>query len=468
MAEAIDFTIAAIEAIKAPASGRVDYRDAKTPCLYLRVTSTGIKTFSFMGRAKGSARLERITFGKYPAVKPEEARRKAKVLAGELASGVSAASASRQQRGELTLGELWKLYRASLELRKKRLKVPDWLWASFIAPSFGRRRLSDLTATELERWHRSLPAAIAKEHHAKAQERYSAALAAYEAKLEARKLRAFGPPPRQPEAPKPPPENRGHRTANMALNLVRALYNFAAEPKRGHFAGVNPAAKHDLFPEVERERFLQPDELRPFFEALAQEPNTTLRDFVLLALLTGARRSNVAAMRWDELNLERGEWRVAGTKMKNGKPQTITLGPEAVAILEQRRAEPPSPDPLPEVCAAFVFPSPKAKAGHIQDPKSVWRRLLGQSGLTDLRLHDLRRTLGSWQARTGASLAIIGKSLNHKSHEATAIYARLDLDPVRQSIERATGAMLEAAGAKTAGKVIQLQPTDKARPKAAK
>ncbi|MFD2405933.1 tyrosine-type recombinase/integrase [Azorhizophilus paspali] len=76
--------------------------------------------------------------------------------------------------------------------------------------------------------------------------------------------------------------------------------------------------------------------------------------------------------------------------------------------------------------------------------------------MTDLRIHDLRRTLGSWQAKTGASLAIIGKSLNHKTHQATAIYARLDLDPVRQSVETATKAMLEAAGIKEAASVVEL------------
>lgn len=58
--------------------------------------------------------------------------------------------------------------------------------------------------------------------------------------------------------------------------------------------------------------------------------------------------------------------------------------------------------------------------------------------------------MGSWQAITGASLPIIGKSLNHKSHQATAIYARLDLDPVRASVEKATEAMLRAAGLKEA------------------
>jgi site-specific recombinase XerD len=70
--------------------------------------------------------------------------------------------------------------------------------------------------------------------------------------------------------------------------------------------------------------------------------------------------------------------------------------------------------------------------------------------LEDLRIHDLRRSLGSWQALTGASLQIIGKSLGHLRSQTTEIYSRLTLDPVRESVERATTAMV-AAGAKKEG-----------------
>ena len=66
-------------------------------------------------------------------------------------------------------------------------------------------------------------------------------------------------------------------------------------------------------------------------------------------------------------------------------------------------------------------------------------------GLMDVHLHDLRRTLGSFQAITGASLQVIGKSLGHKSQAATQIYARLHHDPVRNAVERATDAMFEHA-----------------------
>jgi integrase len=94
------------------------------------------------------------------------------------------------------------------------------------------------------------------------------------------------------------------------------------------------------------------------------------------------------------------------------------------------------------------FPALTGKTGHLVEPKKAWKRLLDRAGLSNLRIHDLRRTLGSWQAKTGASLLVIGKSLNHKSTQSTAIYARLDLEPVRESINLATTAMLNAAGRK--------------------
>ena len=68
------------------------------------------------------------------------------------------------------------------------------------------------------------------------------------------------------------------------------------------------------------------------------------------------------------------------------------------------------------------------------------------AALKDLRIHDLRRTHGSYMAATGASLVVIGASLGHKDVSTTAIYARLSVDPVRQAVEKATGAMFSAAG----------------------
>lgn len=152
-------------------------------------------------------------------------------------------------------------------------------------------------------------------------------------------------------------------------------------------------------------------------------------------------------MRWQDVDLRRAVWTIPMTK--NGLPQRIPLPPEAVAILERRKAEAVHRE-------TFVFPGP-GKTGHLVEPKRAWNAMLKAAGIENLRIHDLRRTLGSWQGRQGASLAIIGKSLGPKTHQATATYVRLDLDPVCQSVESATAAMFEAGGIKEPAQIIPIR-----------
>ena len=142
-------------------------------------------------------------------------------------------------------------------------------------------------------------------------------------------------------------------------------------------------------------------------------------------------------MRWDEINLEMKLWTIP--KTKNGDSHTIPIVPQALEILENRYANKTS---------EWVFPSNSA-SGHLQDPKKAWQRLLARAEISDLRLHDLRRSLGSWQASTGASLVIIGKTLSHRNVNTTAIYARLNTDPVRDAMNKATQAIWEAGNLDT-------------------
>ena len=153
-----------------------------------------------------------------------------------------------------------------------------------------------------------------------------------------------------------------------------------------------------------------------------------------MSLLTGARRANVLSMSWEDVNLQRGTWTIPRTK--NGEAHTVPLVGEAIAILTVRKSSSEGP---------WVFPGPGA-TGHLVEPKKAWARILRRAGIENLRIHDLRRSLGSWQAATGANLSIIGKTLAHKNVSTTAIYARLSLDPVRASMEEATRAMFRAGG----------------------
>ena len=79
-------------------------------------------------------------------------------------------------------------------------------------------------------------------------------------------------------------------------------------------------------------------------------------------------------------------------------------------------------------------------------PGKAWERLLVAAELEGVTMHDLRRTLGSWQAAQGSSELIIGKTLGHAAgSRATSVYARLDLDPVRESMSAAVDAIEKAA-----------------------
>jgi len=94
-------------------------------------------------------------------------------------------------------------------------------------------------------------------------------------------------------------------------------------------------------------------------------------------------------------------------------------------------------------------------------PDKAWRYILKRAALEDVRIHHLRPPWGSWQATTGASLVIIGKSLNHKHPSVTVIYPRLDLDYVRVSVGRATAEMLAAAGLQSDAQVVRFKSKQK-------
>jgi integrase len=226
-----------------------------------------------------------------------------------------------------------------------------------------------------------------------------------------------------------------HKSSGTTANRVVALLSTMFNKGRRQFEWnmENPCRGIEKFSEKSRERFLSADELKRFFAALDKEPNQDWRDFFRVALYTGARRTNALSMRWDELDLANAQWAIPGSKFKNGRAQIVHLAPPVVDILKGRKGN----------NHEWVFPSPES--GHLRKPYRPWRNLCRRAELSDLRIHDLRRTLGSWQAADGASLPVIGKSLGHTTAAATAVYARLELAPIRASVNSAVAAMAATA-----------------------
>jgi integrase len=403
MAKRINFIIEAIKGLRPPATGVNYYYDANKsapPGFGLWVTAGGAKTFMLYRKVHG--RPERIKVGRFSDLSIEQARKLAEIYIGEIATGGNPNDKKRTARGELTLGALFAEYiERHAKVQTKRWREAEADFRRYLS-SWAPRKPSTLTRDDVQRWHASLGT------------------------------------------------KRGRYVANRALQLLRAVINWGVATRLIHRRqlqeGENPASGQKLFNEKKRERFIQKDEMPCFFLALADEPNDNLRDYVLLSLLTGARKTNVLEMRWKQINFARGVWGIPETK--NGESQTVPLTAEALDILSRRRDR---------TDGDYVFPG-HGTTGHFREPKRGWQRILKRAGIADLRIHDLRRTLGSWQAATGASLSVIGKTLNHKDASTTAIYARLDIDPVRESVEKATSAMLTAAGLKPRSALLRMKP----------
>ncbi len=448
-ANQVHLTKAAIDAFPPAEQGkRAYYHDTKAKGLVVAVTDRGTKSFMVYRWVNG--RPERITLGRCAqgptgGLTIEQARKAAAETNLAIAKGENPAAKKRAARGEITLGGMFEEFMTKhYEVVNRR---PDKARANFrlYLKHWENRKLSQIRKEDVKALHAKLG------------------------------------------------KDTGKVTANIAIKLLRAIFNKATEWELWN--KPNPAGGFKLFKETSRDRFLQPDELPRFFKALADEPNGTIRDFVLIALLTGARRTNVLTMRWEDMSIERGEWRILETKA--GEPHVLPLLPEAVAILKTRAKDKTN---------EYVFSGP-GEQGHLVEPKKGWRRILdraefyqlidwiaekkrwsqeriegeraipdmwralremrttakalnieaGQARIKDLRIHDLRRTLGSWQATTGASLPIIGRTLQHKNVSTTAIYARLNLDPVREAMQKATNAMRAAGGLMTTAEVLPIK-----------
>ena len=307
---AFNFTKSALEKLPIPAEGkRLVVRDTQQRGLQLRVTSNGVKTFSVRRMVRGG-REERVTIGRFPEMTLEKARREAGTYSREMAEGKSISDLRKAKNSELTFTKLFELYLERHAKSNKRTWQEDQTkFDMHIKSAIGNRKLSTITRREIAGIHSELS-----------------------------------------QASKP-------TTANRVLALISSVFGWAA--KSGLWDD-NPAKGVVRNRETSRDRFLQRDELPRFYAAVMSEPNETIRDFFLMALFTGARRANVLAMHSRELDLEMAEWRIPRTK--NDDPQIVTLVPEAVEIVRNRR--------IP-AGGGFVFPG-AGREGHLHEPRSAY------------------------------------------------------------------------------------------------
>ena len=195
--------------------------------------------------------------------------------------------------------------------------------------------------------------------------------------------------------------------ANKLLKVVKTFFGWCvgcaildASPAKGITAPAREKA---------RDRVLSDEELARIITA-ARQVNGLYGSLVELLALTGQRREEVARLTWNELDFFHRLWTIPASRTKNGKPHIVHLSHEAVALLMR----------MPRL-GRFVFSLLGTKP--FQSFSAAKRELDKLSGVSDWRLHDLRRTCVSGMARLGVAPHVADKILNHQTGTISGVAA---------------------------------------------
>ena len=370
---------------------QVFLRDDAMRGFALRVTSGGIKTFILEKRIHG--KVKRITLGRYPDLTAEQARRQAQKMLGEIAIGLDPVAKAKRERDEsITLAEVF----------------DDYLEA--------RRNLKDSTIYDYRRimieafsdWQTKPLKSITKE-------------------MVSTRHSLVG--------------DRSPSRANNAMRVLRALFNFA----EGEY---ETEAGESLFPDNPVRRLsnarswykvprktsvIKNHQLKPWYEAvmgLSDDGQELVRDYLLLILFTGLRRTEAASLPWSQVDFEQRTLTVVETK--NSEIHVLPLTNFLFDLLKQRQALTDS---------EFVFPG-TGKAGYLNNHNKPMAKVVERSGVA-FTLHDLRRTFITIAESLDISAYALKRLLNHKmTNDVTAGYIISDVERLREPMQRVTDFVL--------------------------
>ncbi len=375
-----------IESAKpAPERARYMLWDEVAPSLALRVTDKGHKSFVVQRRVNG--RMVKLTLGEYPALGLADARDKAHEALKDMTRGVD----PRQSAPVRASGLRRESFEAAVESyikreveKNRRPRTQDEITRplrKLLVPRWGSLPLRDIGPREI---------------------------------LEV--LDEIS------DAGKPV-------AANRTYSVLRRFFGWCVER---HLLEGNPAANvRKPNKEEARSRALSDDELREVWLA-SESLGWPFGPLIQSLILTGQRRTEVAEMVWDEIDLERGQWTIPGTRTKNRREHAVPLSAPMLAILKGgiRFEDPiegllrkPPPYVFTTTGKTPVSGFSRAKAALDKGVLEIRRREAGAlrddsskaRPLPPWTLHDLRRSCATGMARIGIQPHIIEVVLNHSS-----------------------------------------------------
>jgi integrase len=352
----------------------------------LRVYPSGRKTFVLSYRAEGVKRL--MELGPYGVLTLDQARDMARLALAEVIRGRDPLAARRLAAHGATMTAFCTTYlERHAKARKKSWEKDERRIERFIKPAWGSRRLSAVHRADVAELHYTIST------------------------------------------------KSGPYEANRVLALVGKMFECAITWGQLPENSANPARRIPKFPECKRDRFVTRAEMPALLQAIEREQNVYMRAALWLYLLTGLRRSELLTVKHADIDIGEKLLRLADTKA--GRPHYLPLSEPALVVIRQ----------IPPVDGNDYLLPGRRPGASLVELKRAWARVRASAGIPDVRLHDLRRTVGSWLAQSGHSLALIGRVLNHSNTSTTAIYARFHTDDARAALEEHAQRIIGIAGA---------------------
>ncbi len=349
--------------------------DDLLPGFGVRVYPSGKKAFVLSYRVSGRKRM--FTIGRYGVYTLKRAEDEAREYLVSISKGIDPLEEKERAAQGETVKDLCEAYmERHAKPRKKSWKDDRGRINKYILPVWGNRKAASIKRSDMAAMHTKL----GKDGH------------------------PYG--------------------ANRILRLVSKMYDLARQWGYVPDDYLNPARDIELFKEYKRDRWVSEEELPKLMEAVDREVNKYAQYAIWLFLLTGLRRSELLTAHWDYIDWNRKELRLPDTKA--GRVHYLPLSEPAISLMREIPRIKDNP---------YILPGQK-EGRHLVNIDKAWKRIKKDAGVEDVRLHDLRRTVGSWMAQTGNSLHLIGKVLGHSNQSTTAVYARFGEDQVRNALEQ--------------------------------
>ena len=354
--------------------------DSELPGFGVRVYPSGTRMYVVQTRARGKS--TRVTVGRHGVLTPQEARRRAALIVARVKAGedpVPAPLAPKPAPGP-TLADLAERYRIEhLEVRCKPSTVKTACAAirQHILPALGALPLMEVEREKVMALHGRLS-----------------------------------------ETP---------AMANLAVDVISRMFTMA-EAWGMVPDGTNPCREVVKYRARRCERFLTDGEFRRLggeLGAAVAEGKVSVHaaGALRLLMLTGCRCNEILTLKWEDVDLDAGEFRLRDSKTG---PRAVPLSAAAVKVLAN----------LPRVADNPWVIAGRVKGTHMKNLGAPWGVVRARADLDDVRIHDLRHSFASRALALGESLPMIGKLLGHRRAQTTARYAHLARESVREAAGR--------------------------------